>query len=155
MGYYTYYTIEATKPDGSSLDKTMLDKVDAAIASLDLYDFCGSDGSYSCYDKWYDETDDMLSISHDFPDVFFTVYGDGEESDDFWVEYYLNGMCQHEGGEIVYGEFDPLRLGQDGRYEGSQGTESENDVVGDIDLDEILVDALLETASAIDGGEDE
>ena len=52
--------------------------------------------------KWYNHTNDMLMLSERFPDVFFELEGDGEESDDFWREYYYDGTSEFAMGEIVF-----------------------------------------------------
>jgi len=44
------------------------------------------------------------------PRVLLTLNGEGEESGDIWVKYYLNGKMQYEHSKIVLGPFDPSKL---------------------------------------------
>lgn len=60
--------------------------------------------------KWYDHSDDMRYISKKFPNIKFVLYGQGEEYDDIWVEYFVNGKSQHEQAVITLGDFDPQKL---------------------------------------------
>ena len=41
--------------------------------------------------KWYDYEADVLRISNKFPDVVISVYGNGEDDGDKWVQYFYNG----------------------------------------------------------------
>ena len=43
------------------------------------------------YVKWYDYDDDILRVSNEFKDVLITVYGNGEDDGDKWVQYFYNG----------------------------------------------------------------
>ena len=54
--------------------------------------------------KWYEYDSDMIELSKRFPDLLFELYGDGEDSDDFWKSYYRNGNAQFSKGRIVYDE---------------------------------------------------
>ena len=57
--------------------------------------------------KWYDHESDMCELSAMFPDLYFTLEGDGEEFDDFWRKLFHNGDCIGEvDGEIYYPDFD-------------------------------------------------
>lgn len=60
--------------------------------------------------KWYHHEIDMAAVSHTFPDVLFTLSGEGEESGDIWKKYFLNGMVQLTEASIVFDEFDPSKL---------------------------------------------
>lgn len=60
--------------------------------------------------KWYEHQKDMKAISRAFPDVLFTLSGEGEEAEDIWKEYYLNGKVQVEKAVITTGKFDKSKL---------------------------------------------
>jgi len=60
--------------------------------------------------KWYDHDLHMRQVSLAFPGVLLTLNGEGEESGDIWVKYYLNGKMQYERAKIVLGPFDPSKL---------------------------------------------
>lgn len=111
MGYYTSFTIYATTPNGKNILNTeLLEKIDKTIEGLDLNDFSGDNGYYYAYDTWYDEDTDMIAVSRKFPGVLFAVYGEGEESEDLWVDYFFNGGVQYEKAQITYGDFDPGKI---------------------------------------------
>ncbi len=63
------------------------------------------------YTKWYDYERDILLISKEFPDVFITVNGHGEEEDDIWIQYFYNGKSTPKYyAEIIYRKYDPKEL---------------------------------------------
>lgn len=65
----------------------------------------GRDGSSNDSCKWYDHEEDMRAMSQAIPDVVFKLHGEGEENDDIWDSYYLNGKSQTHKARIV---IDPL-----------------------------------------------
>ena len=60
--------------------------------------------------KWYDHKISMLAMSKEFPDVLFTLTGEGERNDDMWKEYYKNGRFFLAKAVITYPEFDEAKL---------------------------------------------
>lgn len=60
--------------------------------------------------KWYDHDKEMLELSEKFRETIFVLEGEGEERGDYWRTYYQNGMCQYCLGEIVYEDFNELKL---------------------------------------------
>lgn len=55
---------------------------------------------------WDEDEEEMINISNEYPDVLFALYGDGEESDDYWVKYFYKGKMSGGDAEIVYPAFD-------------------------------------------------
>lgn len=122
MGYYTNYDLSMSfVGDGSNINRKIYNSIPKNI-STKLYeelqkmnvfeinyqtdtDFC-----IYAYEEWYDYEPDMCKLSKKFPCVLFTLYGDGEDSEDKWVEYFLNGMCQYSGAKISYEDFNPEKL---------------------------------------------
>lgn len=113
MGYYTDYTlnISGIRRNRSGklvmeqeIDPGVLNQIHAEIERLEIFD---NDEDYGWYGnaKWYDHDNDMLELSKKFPTVLFTLYGDGEESDDMWYTYYLDGAYQHAPARIEYDDF--------------------------------------------------
>lgn len=52
----------------------------------------------------------MVAFSKRFPDVLFTLTGEGEESADIWKTYYKGGKIQVAFAEITIPEFDESKL---------------------------------------------
>lgn len=108
MGYYTNFSVQCEGPS----DAVRLAEHDI---QNDSYEDIG------CYfdesSKWYDYETDMLKFSKKHPEVTFTVFGDGEESDDFWKHVFLNGKHCRVDGEIVYPEITEDDL-EEGDFEG-------------------------------------
>lgn len=61
-----------------------------------------------CNDEssWRSEENDMREMSQQFPGVLFTLSGEGEDSPDYWIAYYLDGKRQKVKGEVVYPMMD-------------------------------------------------
>lgn len=66
------------------------------------------DGASSC--KWYKHESDMRRVSLQFPGVLFTLHGQGENSGDVWVKYFLDGKMQHEQLPAALPPFDEAKL---------------------------------------------
>lgn len=104
MGYYTFYNVNAEVPMNFSKDEAleMIKKVNDFLSERDIplnsHAFEPYDYNKHCFMivedemKWYEYVDDMKEVSLLVPDVKFTVYGNGEESEDIWYHYFLNGQ---------------------------------------------------------------
>lgn len=57
---------------------------------------------------WPDQMDDMYSLSKKFPNVLFTLWGNGEDADDLWEEHWQNGRFQLCFAEIP--PYNPIRM---------------------------------------------
>jgi hypothetical protein len=68
------------------------------------------DGSPEESGKWYEHQDDMRRFSLLHCNILFTLHGEGEENDDLWNEYYLNGNLQVAKAQIQIASFDPKEL---------------------------------------------
>lgn len=66
--------------------------------------------NFSMIAKWYDHENDMRELSECFPGTIFTLEGEGEESGDLWRKYFLRGKMQGVHAEIIFEEFNPLKL---------------------------------------------
>jgi hypothetical protein len=133
MGYCTYYTLEWKIPDGYegkrrcdhavmegarfcpecaepmetiTPDVLIGDYIETRNDMLYCFD---RDGKTQNNSSQFD-TDSIREMSLQFPDVLFTLSGEGEEGGDLWKAYYLNGKMQREEGVITFGEFDPEKL---------------------------------------------
>lgn len=110
MGYDTAYDLSVSAPPGwAPLSKAYIDQIAERLEPMDFdINECqnGTALSASSYCHWYEHDDDMIELSKLFPDALFELYGDGEESDDFWRYYYYRGVMQGGAGEIVYPPLD-------------------------------------------------
>ena len=66
------------------------------------------DGSAVDEMTWYDFVDDALILSKEYPDYLFSFHGIGEESDDIWDHYFLNGLNYRQ--YIIMPEFNEKLL---------------------------------------------
>lgn len=64
------------------------------------------EGTYIDYVSWCDFNEDLLQLSSEYPNIYFQVTGVGEDSDDRWVAYYVNGKKSGGQAKIVYPSFD-------------------------------------------------
>jgi hypothetical protein len=78
MGYTTRYELHTTPV-------TEQERVRARIAAFDR----GDPFEEEC--KWYDHEEHVRTVSAEIKDVIIRVDGQGEEADDVWVLYALNG----------------------------------------------------------------
>ena len=109
MGYYTSFTLNVDA-NGESVPGVLQALEELEVFDT-LYDNSKTVTGYT-YTKWYSSTDDLLQISIRFPTAMFTLEGDGEESDDFWMAYIQNGAMQECRGRIIYDDYDPKKMTQ-------------------------------------------
>ena len=60
--------------------------------------------------KWYNHHEDMIKLSKKFPHLLFKLEGEGEESGDIWIKYFLNGKSQTAKAQITFEEFNLGKL---------------------------------------------
>ncbi len=112
MGYYTRYNLDIAVVDVKTGElhpsPTVQAKLQWGMTSLlsELKEISGYDYLFGEDIKWYEHEDNMRKISKKYPDVLFTLSGEGEESDDIWKKYFLNGKMQKARAKIVIPEFD-------------------------------------------------
>lgn len=104
MGYYTRFGLEVDSEKSIDIIGHFRSIDDSASYALN------SDGSCRDQTKWYGHGDSLISISKMYPDVLFTLSGEGEESGDLWKKYAMNGLVQKEEAVITYGPFDKSKL---------------------------------------------
>jgi hypothetical protein len=98
MGYYTNFKLQVT------------DEFAKNDASLEFYFGSMSDGTLVKNSKWYEHEEEMKAFSSKYPDILFTLYGDGEEEHDIWCKYFRHGKMQIAYAEIKFEEFDESKL---------------------------------------------
>lgn len=92
MGYYTWYELHI-RPN-FVVTESKWEQLSEEIDKMNVFDDGDVHEGLSTYSKWYDCSLDMLKLSMLFPEFRFELHGDGEESDDFWIEYYIGGYSQ-------------------------------------------------------------
>ena len=106
MGYCTSYSLSAEPIHKSEAVDPHRNKIlDEEVKRCMDGDVGGECPDWYCYGRWYDAEQDMEELSRRFPEYLFELHGDGESSDDFWIEYFWNGKSQYCRGEVVYEEF--------------------------------------------------
>lgn len=103
MGYYTSYSMEVINgnPD---LIKQFREECDEARYSFD------DEGNSIENNKWYKSNEDLKEFSKKHPEALLLLEGEGEDSPDFWREYWKNGKVQRIIAKIVYDEYDESKL---------------------------------------------
>ena len=120
MGYRTDYTLKITDGAGLGLDVTpeQCEEIHKVLVTYDgpkwAFDLEGISPS-SLYEtvcgcKWYEHESDMRIVSKMFPNVLFTLSGEGEENGDIWKKYFLGGKCQVAKAKIEIAPFNPKEL---------------------------------------------
>lgn len=96
MGYYTGYKL------------TTSEEYDLHYKQIGIES--GYSNPFEDTIKWYEHESDMRSYSKKYPDVLFTLNGEGEESGDIWIEYYKNGLMQRTKAKLMFDKFYPSKL---------------------------------------------
>lgn len=60
--------------------------------------------------KWYEHMRDMQVLSASCPSVRFVLSGEGEESGDIWVAYFLGGQGYKQRARLVFDDYDATKL---------------------------------------------
>lgn len=107
MGYYSYFNLDASPFDGKTpLTDTCYEEIAAEIEKMNVLQDQISESEWSAYVKWYDYEADMVLLSTKFPEVLFTLSGEGDSSEDMWIEHYNNGCVQRREAQIIYPDYD-------------------------------------------------
>src|SRR5690242_6334705 len=116
MGYSTRYSLSVELLIGGQKAKLADDAPLLAIIEQFRAEHGGAeyalDKDGATYDscKWYEHEDDLRAFSTKYPNVLFTLHGEGEENEDIWDKYFLNGKCQVAKAEWTIPPFDPTKL---------------------------------------------
>ena len=89
MGYNTTFCFGLMEGNREQYD-AMLEDIDKIIGDNEAsLNECVSA-------KWYNHEEDLEKISKKYPDIAFSVEGDGEDFDDHWIQYWHNGKSYSE-----------------------------------------------------------
>lgn len=106
MGYYTSYELKVL--EGDLTIQEILEQVGSEFEGLNYA--IDEDGDCLSECKWYEHEAEMKSLSEKFPDIVFSLHGEGEESEDVWYKYFKNGKMQECYAKITYDEYDESKL---------------------------------------------
>lgn len=112
MGYYTDYDLDISPHGRDVFSNEEIDELEREIDLLNVFESGHTVGGYYCNAKWYDHDEDMMRLSGRFPDILFSLHGNGENQEDMWDAYYLNGRMQYCGAKITYPPFDESQLSE-------------------------------------------
>lgn len=104
MGYYTSHTLSTDSVDNYEIIEHLRSENDEAAYNIE------ADGQPNENGKWYYHEEHLREFSKKYPDVLFTLNGEGEESGDIWVEYYKNGLMQKSIAIITFDPFNESKL---------------------------------------------
>lgn len=112
MGYYTRYALTFDAP--TQVEKTWVEQAmrEYSLPNYDvgtLYELWAKPFQEEPI-KWYDHEKDMWVFSRQFPQVLFTLFGEGEKSGDIWRKYFKNGKMQVARAQITFAPFDEKEL---------------------------------------------
>lgn len=116
MGYDTRYSLTADLMIGSRSTKLYDNEpLQAAIkdlvtANAEAAYVLNEDGSSEEAGKWYEHEDEMKNFSREYPGILFTLHGEGEENEDVWNKYFLNGKVQVAKAKFQIAPFDIKKL---------------------------------------------
>jgi hypothetical protein len=111
MGYFTAYNLLVKDINTGSI----ADPVDLIKQLESRYGVCDvfkDDGTWDNHSKWYDCEKDMTDFSLLYPNYLFELNGIGEDREDIWRAWFLNGKKQKEMATvtITHGSFDMDKL---------------------------------------------
>ena len=104
MGYYTNICM-GIHPEPNQEDELKIMRAVASLMDKVPEDQIGDNDALWCLDdavKWYDRINDMIEVSHRFPEYTFVLDGEGEDSDDIWREFYHNGEWEGIEAQIIF-----------------------------------------------------
>ncbi len=107
MGYFTHFSLNFYDPSGQLDFPDVLKHLNDEVISIRAFE---DDGTPCEAVKWYNHEYDMAQLSLRHPDVIFFLEGIGENPEDLWRKYFLNGRMQLAPAKIHYDEFDPSKL---------------------------------------------
>lgn len=112
MGYNTHYSLKVELMIGSKVaelvDESPLSEVIKELregneeAAYVLDENGGSEEG----GKWYEHETEMKEFSLAHPNLLFTLHGEGEENDDIWTKYFLNGKVQVARAQVQIAPFN-------------------------------------------------
>lgn len=103
MGYYTSFRITLEPENPRILEDLRESYIDAKYAFTE-------EGDAREEMKWYNFTVNMIEFSNKYPNTLFIVNGQGEETEDIWVQYFKYGKTQYCPARISFDNYDENKL---------------------------------------------
>lgn len=109
MGYRTKYSLSVR----NIKSEQRFNELVQFLKNKDIIHYAVCDGEYfedsnealfACFEdvKWYDHVDQMITVAEKFPEMYFQLEGQGEETGDFWRMYFHDMDIETCLGEVVY-----------------------------------------------------
>lgn len=110
MGYHTCYTLSISGANGTDQERIREMLANLGVLGYALHEESGIE--YIAQDpvNWFGHDGDMLEISRKFPQVLFSLHGEGESNDDIWESHYLDGKTYTQHAIITIPPFNPALL---------------------------------------------
>ena len=106
MGYCTTYALFIET--GTKSIEEILAEIDPALR--DRLDGIDDEGNPIDSLTWYSHEADIKELSLLYPDYVFTLWGDGDDSEDLWYKHFKNGKMQACPAKISYDPYDEQKL---------------------------------------------
>ena len=100
MSYYAHFELSIIYGDKNLLEDTTFQALFEQVTTYEV-----SDVNYDSI-GWYNYGADMIKISLAYPTTVFELYGDGEDSDDYWRAVFVNGKCEQVTATLEYPPID-------------------------------------------------
>lgn len=107
MGYYTNYSLEIENEDfGEYFSESDLNAIrdkfnEIFKANYDAFTKIYNKDTGVGEWKWYSHKKDMIQLAKAFPKFYFTLYGEGEEREDVWIEQYHGDEFYKDTAELI------------------------------------------------------
>lgn len=96
MSYHTDFALDFQSPFVNEVHEeydVLFSAIKSKLEEVSTYDW---EGFELCNSTWYNWREDIKVVSESFPDILFTLWGNGEISEDIWVAYVKNGKIRVE-----------------------------------------------------------
>lgn len=110
MGYHTCYTLRVSGASRSDQERIRGMLSNLGVLNYALREYTGTEYDTNEPVNWFGYDGDMLEISRKFPQVLFSLHGEGESSDDIWESHYLGGKTYTQPAIITIPPFNPALL---------------------------------------------
>ena len=105
MSYYTRFELDVKMPEGSVMFVDNEDVIDDFRHDCEGAKYClTEDGGSGEPGKWYDYQSDLVGFSKKYPEIEFTLHGEGEEAGDLWRLVVKDGKSKKVDAVITYPE---------------------------------------------------